>query len=102
MTHQVTIVDSKQLADGLVAIQTCCCGDKKSLSWLSMSSEVAIDPVRRQDSINFHVNRVAQLHETTLQAFNFLPTLVGTASMVSFPAPIVSPDPAASSGTSPQ
>lgn len=92
MNHQVTLVDTKQLADGIVAVQACCCGDNNSLSWLTMASEVAIDPVRRENSINFHVNRVAQLHETTLQALSYLPTLVGTLTTVSFPAPV--PDPA--------
>jgi hypothetical protein len=106
LTHQVTITDYKQLADGICAIQTSCCGDPKSLSWLSMASEVAVDPVRREDSINFHVNRVALLHETTLQALNFLPTLVGTASMISFPSPAqptapVSPDPAPTTPSTP-
>jgi hypothetical protein len=104
LTHQVTVKDTKQLADGIVAIQTSCCGDPKSLSWLSMASEVAIDPTRRQSAIDFHVNRVATLHETTLQALTFLPTLIGTVNTVSFPAPaqpVSTPDPAPSTPSAP-
>jgi hypothetical protein len=94
LNHQVTLVDTKQLADGIVAVQACCCGDQNSLSWLTMASEVAIDPVRREDSIALHVNRVAQLHETTLQALSYLPTLVGTVTTVSFPSEVPDPAPA--------
>jgi hypothetical protein len=97
LVHSVAVTNYKQLADGILAIQVQCCSDPGSLSWLSMASEVAIDPVQRQAAIDFHINRVATLHDATLTALQVLPTLVGTSTVVTIPAPgpvAPAPDPA--------
>jgi hypothetical protein len=95
LIHQTTITNYRQLADGLVAIQAQCCGDPGSFSWLTMTSEDAADPVKRQSNIDFHLNRIATLHDSTLTALQVLPTLVGTSTTITIPAPApVAPAPA--------
>jgi hypothetical protein len=85
--HQITFVDSKQLSDGELAVATHCCGDPSTKSWLTMAASVVIDPVQRQEAIGFHANRVATLHESMLQAKAAIPSLLGTSTVVTLPAP---------------
>jgi hypothetical protein len=104
LTHNVVLTSYRQLADGLTAIQAQCCGDPGSFSWLTMASEVAIDPIQRQAAINFHINRVATLHDAILTALQVLPTLIGTSTVVTIPAPVASapaPDPAPAQPSTP-
>jgi hypothetical protein len=89
LVHSVVFADYKQLADGLVALKTCCCGLDAQASWLTMASEVAIDDTQRQSAISFHVTRVATLHQATLTALAILPTLVGTSSTITLPDPTI-------------
>lgn len=93
--HQVTFVDSKQLSDGQLAVATHCCGDPTTKSWLTMACEVVIDPVQRQEAIDFHANRVATLHESMLQAKAAIPSLIGTSTVVALPAPAPATTPSA-------
>jgi hypothetical protein len=85
--HQISFVDSKQLSDGHLAVATICCGDENSKSWLTMAASVVIDPLQRQEAIDFHANRVATLHESMLQAKAAIPSLLGTSTVVAVPAP---------------
>jgi hypothetical protein len=78
MAHTVHITDHKQLSDGKLALLAECCGDKSTHSWLTMAAEVVLDDAQYQDSINFHVNRVATLHECMKQALAKAQATVGT------------------------
>jgi hypothetical protein len=104
--HSVHIIDHKQLSDGKLALLAECCGEKSTHSWLTMAAEVVVDDQKYQDSINYHCDRVANLHESmnqalakakatigtkiavrpstssTLQAENILQSLVGTSRQV--------------------
>jgi hypothetical protein len=90
--HKITFVETKQLSDGQVAVATHCCGDPSTKSWLTMAAEVVIDPVRRQESIDFHANRVATLHESMQAALATLPNLIGTVRHVTLTPSPVSPE----------
>jgi hypothetical protein len=85
MTHDVEIIDFKQLSDGQVAVLTRCCGDDSSRSWHTMASSVVLDDAARAASIGEHVRHVATLHETTTQALAKLPKIVGSKVSVSLP-----------------
>ena len=87
MNHQVTLVDSKQLSDGQVAVATHCCGDPSTKSWFTMAAEVVIDPVQRQEALDFHANRVATLHQSMQAALATLPNLIGTVRHVTLSTP---------------
>jgi hypothetical protein len=98
MTHAVQIIDSRQLSDGELALLAECCGQKSTHSWLTMAASVVTDDAQYQDSVNFHCQRVALQHESMLQALAKLTTILGTTTMVTFPAPAqpvnpVTPDP---------
>jgi hypothetical protein len=85
MEHTVTLIDHRQLSDGQVAICARCCNDEKTHSWLTMAAEVVNDSTQRQNAINFHVNRVATLHQSMQTALATLPGLMGTATQVTVP-----------------
>jgi hypothetical protein len=76
-THSVSIIDHKQLSDGQLALLAECCGDPSTHSWLTCHAEVVVDDQRFQDSINFHLSRVAGLHESMNQAIAKTKALVG-------------------------
>ena len=77
-THSVSIIDHKQLSDGKLALLAECCGAESTRSWLTMASEVVVDDAQYQDSVNFHCQRVAHLHEATHQALAKAKATVGT------------------------
>lgn len=82
MAHSVSIIDHNQLSDGKLALLAECCGDPSTHSWLTMAAEVVVDDKQYQDSINFHVNRVAQLHESMQQALTKAQATIGTTVSV--------------------
>ncbi len=90
MNHEVELIEHRQLNDGQVAILARCCGDQSTHSWLTMAAEVAADPVQREESINFHCERVATLHHTMQQALERVAALVGTSIQVVLPIPAAS------------
>jgi hypothetical protein len=77
-THSVSIIDHKQLSDGQLALLAECCGDPSTHSWLTCHAEVVVDDQRFQDSINFHLSRVANLHEAMHQAIAKAKATIGT------------------------
>jgi metal-dependent HD superfamily phosphatase/phosphodiesterase len=87
MSHSVQIIDHKQLSDGQLAFLAECCGDKSTHSWLTMAAEVVVDNKQYQDSVNFHANRVANLHEAMKQALVKAKSTVGTTVSVT-PVPV--------------
>ena len=91
-THSVSIIDHKQLSDGQLALLAECCGDPSTHSWLTCHAEVVVDDQQFQNSISYHVNRVAQLHESMNQALVKAKATIGTT---------VSVDPSAPSANSP-
>jgi hypothetical protein len=82
LTHQVSIVEYRQLSDGQVAVLAQCCSEAKTGSWLTMDARIVIDPVASQASINEHCQRIATQHESMQQALAILPSLVGTSTSV--------------------
>jgi hypothetical protein len=81
-THSIHIKDHKQLSDGQLALLAECCGDPSTHSWLTLASEVVVDDQRYQESINYHVNRVAHLHESMNQALAKAKATVGSSVSV--------------------
>jgi hypothetical protein len=77
-THSVSIIDHKQLSDGQLALLAECCGDPSTHSWLTCHAEVVVDDQQFQDSINFHLSRVANLHEAMHQAIAKAKATIGT------------------------
>lgn len=96
MTHNVQITEFRQVADGLISVAACCCGLQETKSWHTMASEIILDDAAYQASVNAHLQRVAQLHETTNQALAKLPSLVGKTHAIDVhaPAPAVPATPA--------
>jgi len=81
-THSVSIIDHKQLSDGQLALLAECCGDPSTHSWLTCHAEVVVDDQQFQNSIAYHANRVATLHESMHQAIAKAKTTVGTTVSV--------------------
>jgi hypothetical protein len=81
-THTVHIIDHKQLSDGKLALLAECCGEKSTHSWLTMAAEVVVDDAQYQNSINYHVNHVAHLHEAMKQAITKAKATVGSSISV--------------------
>jgi hypothetical protein len=79
MSHTVEIKEYRRLQDGQIAVAACCCGDPTHTSWHTMGPAVVGDPSRFESSVAWHVQRVANQHETTLQAKATLSSLVGQA-----------------------
>jgi hypothetical protein len=77
MSHAVEIKHYKQLPDGQIAVAACCCGDLVHTSWHTMAPAIFDTPGRFEASVNWHVQRVANQHETMLQAKSVLSSLVG-------------------------
>jgi hypothetical protein len=86
MNHEVTIVDSRRLNDGQVAVAAICCGDESTKSWHTMAVTTAADPVICQQSISQHLNRIAGQHDEMLKALAHLPGLVGTKHKIDLSA----------------
>jgi hypothetical protein len=78
MAHSVSIIDYKQLSDGQLALLAECCGSAETRSWITCHAEVVVDDQRFQDSINFHLSRVANLHEAMHQAIAKAKATIGT------------------------
>lgn len=81
-THSVSFIGSKQLSDGQLALLAECCGDPSTHSWLTCHAEIVVDDQQYQDSINYHVNRVANLHESMNQALAKAQATIGTTVSV--------------------
>lgn len=77
MSHAVEIKEYKRLPDGQVAVAACCCGDPVHTSWHTMAPAVFDVPGRFEASVNWHIQRVANQHESMLQAKSTLSSLVG-------------------------
>ncbi|HKV92338.1 MAG TPA: hypothetical protein VJW20_07300 [Candidatus Angelobacter sp.] len=77
MSHAVEIKHYKQLPDGQIAVAACCCGDPVHTSWHTMASAIFDVPGRFEQSVNWHIQRVANQHEEMLQAKVVLSGLVG-------------------------
>lgn len=94
--HNVQITEFRQLADGLVAVAAVCCGQESTKSYHTMASSIVLDDAAYQASVGAHLQRVADLHETTQQALAKLPLLLGKshAVTVSIPATAVPATPA--------
>lgn len=93
MAHTIQIKDHKQLNDGQLALLAECCGDQSTHSWLTCAASVVIDDAQFQDAIDFHCQRVANQHESMLQASSKLANLIGTAIVVTLPTPASAPPP---------
>jgi hypothetical protein len=81
-THSVQIIEHRQLSDGKLALLAECCGEKSTHSWLTMAAEVVVDDAQYQNSINYHVNHVAHLHEAMKQAITKAKATVGSSISV--------------------
>jgi len=77
MSHAVEIKHYKQLPDGQIAVAACCCGDPVHTSWHTMAPAIFDTPGRFEQSVNWHIQRVANQHEEMLQAKAVLSGLVG-------------------------
>jgi hypothetical protein len=86
MNHEVTIVESRRLNDGQVAVAAICCGDELTKSWHTMAVSTAADAVICQQSIMQHLNRIAGQHDEMLKALSHLPGLVGTKHKIDLAA----------------
>jgi hypothetical protein len=108
LNHIVTIIETKQLSDGEFAILSECCSDQKSRSWGTMAAATCSDPAKLQSFVDYHHTRIANLHDLAIQSNAVLASVQGSTSTITVldpaPAPVAPsmPDPAASSGTSPQ
>lgn len=115
MNHTVQIIETKQLSDGEFAILSQCCGDSTTKSYGTLSAATCSDPAKLQAFIDYHHNRIANLHDLAIQGRSAVAGLIGSSFAVTVPEPApVQPtpttpadsnapsDPAAGSGTSPQ
>ncbi len=78
-SHSVKIIDYKKLNDGQIAVAAQCCCDPVHTSWHTMAAAIVLDQAAFQSDIDWHINRVAQQHETALQAEAVMPELIGKA-----------------------
>lgn len=61
MPHQTEIIGSpKELSDGQVAIAVRCCGDDKTISWLTLDSTLSPEAV--EAAVDRHHRQVAAQH----------------------------------------
>jgi len=82
MAHVVELIDFKHLPDGATAVLGRCCGEEQHSSWHTMYPTVLLEPTKREASMNWFKQRVADQHEAAIQAEAHLKTLVGTSTHV--------------------
>jgi hypothetical protein len=102
MNHTVQIIETKQLSDGEFAILSQCCDDPTTKSYGTLSAATCSDPAKLQSFIDFHHNRIANLHDLAIQGRAAVAGLIGSSFAVTVPAPApASPDPSTPSDPTP-
>jgi len=68
MSHQTEIVETKKLHNGQFSVLLRCCGTKSTDYWATLDAKVMADKNKRDEAISNARLRVAQNHETAMQA----------------------------------
>lgn len=81
--HTPVLIDQDDPADGQHSILVRCCGDPKTDSWHTFAIVATTTSADVQNELNYHLDRVSNLHAAKLNAAQVLQTLVTSPASVS-------------------